>query len=245
MNKISEIFNYIVESFSFMGEYYPLYLHGAKNTIIISLFTVLFGVIFGTVLALMKMSKVKLFKGISSVYIEIIRGTPLYVQILILYYGFDKLFGAIIPDIAIAKVILGMSLSDFLSCVLTLTINSSAYVAEVVRSGIQAVDKGQMEAARSIGMTHKAAMKEIIIPQAIKNILPALGNEFVVVIKESAIISVVAIQELMRAANITVANTYQIYAPLLVVAFIYFVMTFSFSRLLGVFERRLSRGDTR
>lgn len=244
MIAIKGFWEYIVNSFSFMGEYYPLYLHGAKNTLLISLFTVILGVVFGTGLALMKMSKIKPVRWISNIYIEIIRGTPIYVQILILYYGFDKLFGAIIPDFAVAKIILGMSLGDFLSCVLTLTINSSAYVSEIVRAGIQGIDRGQMEAARSLGMPHKTAMKEIIIPQAIKNILPALGNEFIVIIKESAIIAVVSIQDLMYAANITRAATFTIYGPLVVAAAIYFVMTFTFSRLLGKFERRLKRSDS-
>jgi polar amino acid transport system permease protein len=127
--------------------------------------------------------------------------------------------------------------------IIALSLNSSAYTAEIVRAGIQAVDKGQMEASRSLGMTAGMAMREVILPQAIKNILPALGNEFIVVIKESAVISIIGVGELMRQTNIVRGITFRQIEPLILVAVIYFVMTFSLSKLMGRFERRLKESD--
>lgn len=231
-----------MEIIKFIKEYYPYYLIGAKNTILIAFFTVILGLIFGTLLALMRLSHKKPLKIIASSYVEFIRGTPLYVQILVIYYGLAYL-NIQFPDIPFLEPILGMNFSDFMSCVITLSINSAAYVAEVVRAGIQAVDKGQMEAARSLGMSQRLAMKEIIIPQAIKNILPALGNEFVTVIKESSIVAVIGIADLMKKATIISGKTYKAFIPFFVAAFVYFILTYSLSKLIGKFERRLKTSD--
>lgn len=226
----------------FLSKYYPYYLTGVKNTVLIAIFTVLLGTIFGTFLALMKISQKKPLKVIASSYIEFIRGTPLYVQILVIYYGFGEL-GLEFPNIEFLEPIIGMNFSDFMACVITLSINSAAYVAEIIRAGIQAIDKGQMEAARSLGMKHSMAMKEIIIPQAVRNILPALGNEFVTVIKESSIVSVIGIADLMFKARSVAGSTYQPFMPYLVAALIYFVVTFTLSKIMGRFERRMKTND--
>ena len=177
----------------------------------------------------MRLSRVKIFQFIATAYVEIIRGTPVLVQLFIFYYG--------IP------AALHLDLPDFLAAIITLGINSGAYVAEIIRAGIQAVDKGQMEAAKSLGMKNSTAMKSIIIPQAFKNILPALGNEFITVTKESSIVSVIGISELTRASDIVRGITYQPFEPLLVTAFIYFVITFTLSKLLGIAERRMKTSD--
>jgi polar amino acid transport system permease protein len=227
---------------SFITKYYPYYLAGAKNTILIAFFTVLLGTFFGTILALMRLSKKTPLRVIASSYIEFIRGTPLYVQILVIYYGLSTI-GINFPEIAALNPIIGMNFSDFMSCVITLSINSAAYVAEIVRAGIQAVDKGQMEAARSLGMRHSLSMREIIIPQAVKNILPALGNEFVTVIKESSIVAVIGIADLMNKAKIISGKTYMPFMPYLVVAIVYFILTFSLSKLMSRFERRMKNSD--
>lgn len=215
-------------NFAFLSKYYNFFIDGARITIVISILTVIFGVIFGTLLALMKISGSKILKAISSSYIEIIRGTPLLVQLYIIYYGLP---------------VIGIELPDFMAGVITLSINSGAYVAEIIRAGIEAVDRGQMEAARSLGMTKTMAMKHIIIPQAFKNILPALGNEFIVVIKESSIVSIIGIHELMYNADTVRGNTYQPFEPLISAAVIYFVLTFTLSRLLGKAERRMKASD--
>lgn len=204
------------------------FISGVKNTVLLAVFSVYLGVVFGVFLALMKISKNRIFNIISTSYIEFIRGTPLLVQLYIIYYG--------LPNI-------GINLPDFLAGIIALSVNSAAYVAEIIRAGIQAVDKGQMEAARSLGMTHNMTMKYIIIPQAFKNILPALGNEFIVVIKESSIVSVIGIHELMYNADTVRGNTFQPFEPLIVVALIYFIITFTLSKLLGLAERRMRVGD--
>ncbi|MCM8709491.1 amino acid ABC transporter permease [Clostridium sp. SYSU_GA19001] len=215
--------------FSFLFKYYMFFLNGAKFTLILAFFTVLFGVILGLLLALMRISKIKVLNIISGAYIEFIRGTPLMVQIFIIYYALPDLIGFNIPEMP--------------SAIMALAINSGAYVAEIIRAGIQAVDKGQMEAARSLGLSYGAAMRYVIVPQAIKNILPALGNEFVVVIKESSVVSVIGIKELMYNADTVRGNTFRAFEPLIVAALIYFIMTFTLSKLMGRFERRLKNSD--
>lgn len=227
--------------FSFMLEYYPFFINGAKNTILLALFAVLFGVIIGLFLALMRLSKNPVLKAISTSYIEFIRGTPVLVQIFIIYYGLGRI-GIQFPNIPFIENLLNIEFPDFMAGIITLGINSGAYVAEIIRAGIQAVDKGQMEAARSLGMTHFMSMKYIIIPQAFRNILPALGNEFIVVIKESAIVSVIGISELMYNAQTIRGIKYQPMEPLIVAAVIYFIITFALSKALGRVERRMRAG---
>ncbi|CAK7058632.1 amino acid ABC transporter permease [Tissierella sp.] len=213
----------------FFVEYYSYFLKGTGTTLLISLFGVIFGSLVGILLALMKLSNNKLLKGIATTYIEIVRGTPLILQIFLVYHGLPK----IIP-LPSSRIILG-TVAVFL--------NSAAYVAEIIRAGIQSIDKGQMEASRSLGMPQGMAMKHIIIPQAFKNILPALGNEFIVLIKESAIISVIGVQDLMYNADTLRGITYRPFAPLIYAGIIYFIITFSLSKLLGILERRLGASD--
>lgn len=224
--------------FSFINKYYPYFIDGAKYTLILALFTVLIGTVLGLFLSLMRLSNKGILKFIATAYIELIRGTPILVQLYIIYYGLPVI-GIRIPSVPM----FGSDFPDFIAGMLALAINSSAYVAEIIRAGIQAVDKGQMEAARSLGMTHVMTMKSIIIPQAFKNILPALGNEFIVVVKESSIVSIIGIHELMFNADTVKGVIFQPFEPLIVAALIYFVMTFSLSKLLGVAERRMSIGD--
>jgi polar amino acid transport system permease protein len=151
------------------------------------------------------------------------------VQLFIVYYGFPMFLPFNMSRIALGTV--------------AVLLNSAAYVAEIIRAGILSIDRGQMEAARSLGMTHGMAMRFIIIPQAFKNILPALGNEFIVLIKESAIISVIGIHDIMYNADTLRGITYRPFIPLFYAAIIYFIITFTLSKLLGIFERRLRAGD--
>lgn len=220
--------------FSFLNKYYFFFINGAENTILLAFFTVLLGTVFGTGLALLKLSKNKIARLIATAYIEFIRGTPVMVQLFIIYYGLPYI-GVNFPDIPA----FGSNFPDFVAGIITLAINSAAYVAEIIRAGIQAVDKGQGEAARSLGLTQTMTMRYIIIPQALKNILPALGNEFITVIKESSIVSIIGIHELMYNADTVRGNTFEPFSPLLVAALIYFVMTFTLSKLLGIAERRM------
>ncbi|HAA64811.1 MAG TPA: arginine ABC transporter permease [Thermoanaerobacter sp.] len=213
-----------------MVKYSHLFVSGLLMTLKLTFLAVTIGVILGLIVALIKMSSIKPISFIGASYVEIIRGTPLLVQLLLIYNGLMQ-FGIDIPA--------------FTAGVSALAINSAAYVAEIIRAGIQAVDPGQNEAARSLGMTHTMAMRYVIIPQAIKNILPALGNEFIVMLKESAIVSVIGFADLTRQADIIQSITYKYFEPYIIIAAIYFIMTFIFSRLLGIFERRLRAGDTR
>ncbi|WFD11635.1 amino acid ABC transporter permease [Tepidibacter hydrothermalis] len=214
--------------FSFFSKYYMFFLIGTKNTVLLSICSVFIGVILGLFISLMKLSKSKVLNIISSVYIEILRGTPILVQLFIVYYGLPTL---------------GIELPTFAAGIMALSINSSAYVAEIVRAGIQAVDKGQMEAARSLGMSSNMAMRYIIIPQGLKNILPALGNEFIVLIKESSIVMMVGIPDVMYNTNIVRGNTFQPFEPLIVAAIIYFILTFTLSKFMNKIERGMAVSD--
>ena len=221
---------------SFLSKYASVFLNGLKITLEISLITVFLGTILGAILFFMKASQLSIFgikplKWIANIYIEIIRGTPMLLQIMLVYSG--------------SKMVLGLDITAFLSAVIAISLNSAAYVSEIVRAGIEAVDKGQMEAARSLGMSKALAMKEIIIPQAVKNILPAIGNEFVAVIKESSMASVIGVGELMFAANIVTGATFMSIEPLAVSALLYFVLTFSLGRFMGYLERRMKASDSR
>ena len=214
--------------FSFLSEYKLFFIDGLKYTIMLAFFTVIIGSIFGLLLSLMRLSKNRLLKFIGSSYVEFIRGTPLILQLYIIFYGLP---------------FLGVVLPGFSAGIIALSMNSAAYISEIVRAGIQSVDKGQMEAARSIGMKKPMTMRYIIIPQAIKTILPALGNEFITVIKESSIVSVIGIHDLMYNADTVRGNTFRVFEPLIIAALMYFALTFGLSKILAVFERRMKTSD--
>ena len=222
--------------FSFIVEYMRYYFEGIKYTLLISFVAVLFGAVFGSLLFYMKSSnfhiwKIKPLKIIAVAYIEIIRGTPMILQIFIVYAGAEPFFG--------------MDLSALQAAFVAIALNSAAYVSEIVRAGIDAVDKGQMEAARSLGMKKSTAMMLIVVPQAVRNILPAIGNEFVAVIKESSMASVVGVGELMYAAKIVQGSTYRSLEPLIVAAGFYFILTFTLGRVISLIERRMKVSDIR
>lgn len=220
---------FITNIIEFITKYYSYFLKGTSTTLLVSFFGVIFGSLVGVLLSLLKLSKNKIARVVSTTYIEIVRGTPLLLQIYLVYYGLPMLLP--LPD---SRIFLGT---------LAVLLNSAAYVAEIIRAGIQSIDKGQMEAARSLGMGKGLSMRYIIIPQAFKNILPALGNEFIVLIKESAIISVIAIPDLMYNADTLRGITYKPFLPLIIAGVIYFIITFSLSKLLGILERRLAASD--
>ncbi|MGI5949301.1 amino acid ABC transporter permease [Peptoniphilus sp.] len=221
---------FITNQIEFLSRYLPSYLRGALTTIELSVVGVILGLTLGILLALMKISKSKFLNILSGAYIEIVRGTPMLVQIVIVYFGLKQ----IIPDsLAFLK-------APMFLCSLSISLNSAAYVAEIIRSGINSVDIGQMEAARSLGLSHKMAMRKVIMPQAVKNILPALVNEFITLIKESSITYTVGVAELMYAGKSISSSTYALTKPFVYVAIIYFIMTFSLSKAMGVLERRLA-----
>lgn len=224
-------------NFTFLDKYSSFYVQGAIITVLLAFCAVILGTVLGLIISLLRRSKFIPLSLIVKAYVEFVRGTPLLVQIYIIYIGFPKVNG--LPKI------MGIPLEDLLVGVIALALNSAAYVSEIIRAGIDAVDKGQMEAARSLGMNQRLAMFEIIIPQAFKNILPALGNEFISVIKESSMVSVIGVGELMYKATTVRGNTALGLEPIIVAAVIYFVVTFTLTRGLGYVERRLKASDIR
>ncbi len=220
------------------GKYYDHFLGGAYMALILSLITVLCATVFGTLVALGKMSKFKPLSWLLSAYIEIFRSTPLMVQVMIIYFGAAACGWKI--NVPFMK-----DFNSFFWGLLVLILNSSAYVAEIIRSGINAVDHGQVEAARSLGMSHVLTLKMVVLPQALRNILPALMNEFVAIIKETSIVSLVGITELMFSAKDVIAISYRTLEPYVIAAILYFVMVFPLSKLVSYLERRLNASVTR
>ena len=216
--------------------YHNFFLEGVRNTLIIAFFTVLLGTILGTLMAMARMSRIKPLKWIATAYIEFFRGTPLMVQLMFIFYGLPMI-GVSVPAVSFIP-----DFDRFAAGIVAMSLNSCAYVAEIIRSGIQAVDKGQMEAARSLGFHQRQSMTLVILPQAVRNILPALGNEFVTIIKESSIVSVIGIADLMYRAKGVIAKTYNSLECLAVAAIIYFILTFVGGRLISLMERKMSHG---
>ncbi|MFC5407278.1 ABC transporter substrate-binding protein/permease [Cohnella soli] len=217
--------------FATFWEYRNYYALGLGYTLLLSALGVLFGFIIGLIISLVRMSGVRAISWLGTTYVEILRGTPMLVQLMIIHYGM--------------ALTLGINFTPLQSGIITLSLNSSAYLAEIFRAGIQGVDRGQMEAARSLGMSRTLAMRHIILPQAFKAVLPAIGNEFITIIKESSIISVIGMADIMYQAGIVKNITYKGLSPFIIAAAIYFVLTFTLSKLLGAWERRMGASDHR
>ena len=209
-------------------------LKGVPVTVGVSLFAVALGAILGLGLALMKISKVKIVSIIAKVYIDIVRGTPLIVQALIMAYG--------IPQIVQAYGIDWRWSALVIPAMIVCGLNSAAYMAEVIRGGLQAIDDGQMEAARSLGMSHGMAMKLIIIPQAFKIILPAFGNEFVTLIKETSVLSYVGVLEILRRGTLWNSTTFETFPAYIGVACVYLLLTIPLSKVVTMMEMKMSQG---
>ena len=222
-------------SYAFLEEgRYLAYLNGFKMTILISLGAVIFGVVIGVLLAIFKYigsrtKKLGFLAVISNIYLTIFRGTPVYVQLLIFYY-------VVFASVHIPQAIVG---------VICFGLNSAAYVAEIIRAGIEAVDKGQTEAGRSLGLTGGQTMGLIVMPQAIRNILPALGNEVITLIKETAVIGNIGVLDVTKVGQNISNSNFDFMPPMLIVAVIYLVVVVILTKLLALFERRLARSDRR
>ena len=210
-------------------KYYPVYLSGLWGTLWISAVTVFLGALLGMVVALMRMSRLKILRTVSNVYVEILRGTPILLQLYFFWIGLPKL----VP----------FELMDTQCIVAALAVNASAFISEIIRAGIGAVDKGQWEAARSIGLSESHVMTHVIFPQAVKNILPALCNEFIMIVKDSSLGSTFFVGELMTVQATIKGALYLTLEPLMIVAMIYFCLTFTLSKGVVLLERRMSRGD--
>ena len=225
-----------------LEQYGPLFLSGVGVTLIVAITGTLAGFLLGLLVAILrtiptspkdpavKRVPLKILSWLLGVYIEVFRGTPMIVQAMVIYYG---------------GMTVGVRLPVLTAAILIVSVNTGAYMAEIVRGGIAAVDRGQMEAARSLGMNRMQAMFRVIMPQAVKNILPAIGNEMIALLKETSVAGYVAVQDLTRAANLIRNNTYDAFNPLMVTAIVYLSLVVIMTRLLSILERRLRKSDKR
>ncbi len=222
-----------IEQFITYGGYNRV-LEGLKNTLIIAVMGLVIGIVIGTLIAAVRvMPKYKRFprilNGVCDVYVGFFRGTPIVVQLLLFYYVLLPLLSVRMTSVSVSIIVFGL--------------NSGAYISEIMRAGILSVDSGQMEGGRAMGLSFSAAMIKIVIPQAIKNILPTLGNEFIVLIKETSVVSFVGATDLYVAFNLIGTNSYEFMVPYLAMAIIYIVMVFIISTLVKIMERSLRKGD--
>lgn len=225
---ITTLINNIIK---IMSKYWDVFLiKGLSVTLSLSAITVLFGTIFGFLLALVKLGRSKIANFLVAVFVEVIRGTPILLQLYVGYF--------IVP-----LLVPSLGLSTYASIAVALVINSSAYMTEVIRAGIQAVDRGQDEAARSLGLNKAQTMLKVVLPQAVKNILPAIGNEFIMIIKETSLASTFFVGDLMTSYLTVRGNTYLSFESLLIVGVIYLAVTFPLSKGVGALERRLKASD--
>lgn len=213
-------------------EAFPILLQGAKITVEFTVVSVFFGAILGLFFALGRMSRNKIVKYTCAAYIDFFRGTPLLVQILIIYIGVPQLFRFSMPDNY-----------QYLAGIIALSLNCAAYTAEIFRSGIQSIDPGQTEAARSLGMSHYQSMRYIVLPQAFKVVVPPLGNELIAMLKDSSLLAFIAIEDLLYSGKIIVGRTFQPMPIYLTVAVIYLCMTMVLSMLVNYTEKRLGKSD--
>ena len=206
------------------------FVNGLGTTLLLALISVSVGCLIGALVAIMRLSKSKVLGGIATVYTEIIRDTPLLLQLYFFYF--------LLPDLLPA-----LKLSKFTCIAIALIFNSGAYMSEIFRSGIQSIDRGQTEAARSLGLSASQTMLRIVLPQAFKNVLPAMCNEFVAITKETSLASTFYVGDLMTQYQTISGKTYLVIEPLIIIGVIYFVVTFVMSKLVAVLERRLKSGD--
>ncbi|HEQ8497631.1 TPA: amino acid ABC transporter permease [Streptococcus pyogenes] len=222
---------------SFLPKYWAYFNYGVLVTIMISISVVFFGTLIGVLVTLIKRSHVKPLTWVVNLYVWIFRGTPMVVQIMI---AFAWMHFNNMPTIGFG--VLDLDFSRLLPGIIIISLNSGAYISEIVRAGIEAVPKGQLEAAYSLGIRPQNAMRYVILPQAFKNILPALGNEFITIIKDSALLQTIGVMELWNGAQSVVTTTYSPISPLLVAAFYYLMVTTVMAQLLAVLERHMAQG---
>lgn len=227
--KIEVFYNFFINQ-----DGYKTVLLGLKNTAIIAVLGLLIGIVIGTLIATVRVVPktnpvIKILEKIASLYVALFRGTPIVVQLLVFYYVLMPLLGLHLNSVAVAVVVFGM--------------NSGAYISEIMRAGILSVDSGQMEGGRAIGLSYATTMMKIVIPQAVKNILPTLGNEFISLIKETSVVSFVGATDLYVAFNRIGSNSYEFMVPYLVMALIYIVLVFVISMGIKLMERSLRKSD--
>lgn len=226
---------------------FPLLLAGTVVTLEITVLAVGCGCIIGLFAGLARLSKSRFLRIVGTCYVDFLRGTPLLVQVMIIYFGIPYLLTDLQAwwhaALGWPVLIKDPNLPRFWAAVITCSLNSGAYIAEIFRAGVQSIDRGQMEAARSLGMPHTQAMRYIILPQAFKRVIPPLGNEFIAMLKDTSLLCMIGVEELLRRGTLINAEYYRPFEVYITVAFIYLVITLSFSRLVDYLERRLKTGD--
>lgn len=224
-----------IEIFMDQGGYIKV-VEGLQNTLLIAVLGLLIGIVIGTLIATARVlpkykTLPKVLNAICGFYVALFRGTPIVVQLLVFYYVLVPMVGAQITGLQVAILVFGL--------------NSGAYISEIMRGGIQSVDSGQMEAGRAVGLSFGTSMRKIVIPQAVKNILPTLGNEFIALIKETSVVSFVAVADLYMAFNYIGSNSYEFMVPYLVMAIIYIILVLVISLMIRLMERSLRKSDRR
>lgn len=227
---------------SLIVSYKKLLIAGVEITITCSIAAILVGLFLGVILAIMKICKVKLLNKIAGIYVEVVRGTPVMIMLCIAYYG-ATVIGVEYPRIPMFD---GACTSDrLIAAIIGLGINSGAQICEIVRGGIQSIDYGQTEAALSLGLSNFTVMKKIVLPQAVTNILPSLGNDFVNMIKTSSNATIIGLADLMYVSNLIRGQSYRPFAPFIIAGGIYFVLTYVLSNCVKMYEKRLNKSRTR
>jgi len=223
-------------NYSLLLQHYDLLLTGARLTVVMTVGAVTLGLILGTILGLMRLSRLKAVRMVAGLYLQVFRGTPMLLQICFLYFALPQIFGPgiwtnpFLPDAALAGIV-------------ALGLNSGAYIAEIIRSGIQGIDVGQTEAARALGLSHFQTMRLVIMPQAFRLVIPPLCNEFIVLLKDTSLVSAIGAKELMYQARAMGSRYYEYFVFMVGAAIVYFCLTFVLTRLSGYIERRLSVSD--
>lgn len=225
----------------------PLLLEGAWFTVQITIISVAIGCVIGLFFGLARLSRNRLVSFLAVSYIDFFRGTPLLVQIFLIYFGgpqvLDILQQYLMNNFGMPQLVASTHIPPFFAAVLSCSLNCGAYTAEIFRAGVQSIERGQTEAARSLGMTHGQSMRFIILPQAFKRVIPPMGNEFIAMMKDTSLLSVIGFEELARRGQLVISETYRAFEIWMTVAFIYLVMTLVISRLVDLLERRMKTGD--
>ncbi len=221
-------FESIIEYLSLFWTYAPRLLTGLLATIELTILSLLIAIVLGLCTCFCKISKFKILRGIATAYVDVIRGTPLMVQAFFLYFGLTQA--------------LGFRMTSFVAAIIVLSLNAGAYLSEIFRGGINAINKGQMEAAMSLGLPHSRGMFKVVLPQALKNSIPATVNQFIITLKDTSILSVIGAGELMRTTTTIVASNYLSFQMYSIAAIMYFIVIFTLTKIAGKIERRFGNG---
>lgn len=223
-----EFFNNLIEYYDLFVTFFPRLMAGLFATIQLTIYSLLIAIVLGLCTCFFKISKFKILRGIATVYVDLIRGTPLMIQAVFLYFGLTQA--------------LGFRMTSFVAGIIVLSLNAGAYLSEIFRGGINAINKGQMEAALSLGLPHSRGMLKVVLPQALKNSIPATVNQFIITLKDTTIISVIGTAELMKVTSQIIAYNFESFKMYTIAAVMYFIVIFTLTKIAGKIERRFGNG---